>query len=294
MSDVVDTVSSVGVTEFDIDVADGRRLRVYDTGSEDAAEALTVFWHHGTPNIGAPPHPLFSTRSQHRIRWVGYDRPGYGGSTPAPDRDVASAAAHVSAIADALGIARFAVMGHSGGAPHALACGALLPDRVTAVIGIAALAPFDADGLDWFSGMTNSTANSLRAAVAGRATKQHHQTNAEYDPDMFTPADHAALTGPWSWFGDIVDRALENGLDGLIDDDLAYVAPWGFAPADITAPVLLLHGEQDRIAPCTHGRWLARNCPTAHLRLSADDGHISVLNSAPAALDWLHPQAAPN
>ncbi|MER6812028.1 hypothetical protein ABT299_22400 [Spirillospora sp. NPDC000708] len=119
MSVVIDMVSSVGVAEFDIDVADGRRLRVYDTGSEDAADPLTVFWRHGTPNIGAPPQPLFSTADRHRIRWVGYDRPGYGGSAPAPDRDVASAAVHVIAVADALGIARFAVMGHSG-AVHTL------------------------------------------------------------------------------------------------------------------------------------------------------------------------------
>jgi pimeloyl-ACP methyl ester carboxylesterase len=80
---------------------------------------------------------------------VSYDRPGYGGSTPQPGRDVASAATFTAAIADALGIEQFAVMGHSGGAPHALACGARLADRVVAVVSVAALAPFGAEGLDW-------------------------------------------------------------------------------------------------------------------------------------------------
>ena len=73
---------------------------------------------------------------------------------------------------------RFAVMGHSGGGPHALACGALLPDRVVAVVVGAGLAPYGADGLDWFAGMVPAGVASLRAAVAGRAAKEAHQAIA--------------------------------------------------------------------------------------------------------------------
>jgi pimeloyl-ACP methyl ester carboxylesterase len=136
------------VTETDLELSDGRTLHAYDTGADDAAGRLAVFWHHGTPNIGAPPEPLFSAADRLGIRWVSYDRPGYGGSTPRPDRDVASAAAYISSIADALGIGQFAVMGHSGGGSHALACGALLQERVLGVVVVAGLAPFGAEGLD--------------------------------------------------------------------------------------------------------------------------------------------------
>ncbi|WP_214326558.1 alpha/beta fold hydrolase [Nonomuraea sediminis] len=265
---------------MDLELSDGRRLRVYDTGGS----GLTVYWHHGTPNIGAPPKPLLGVPG---IRWVSHDRPSYGGSTPAPGRDVASVAADVASVADALGIERFAVMGHSGGGTHALACATLLPERVLAAVSVAGLAPFDAGGLDWFSGMADSGVASLRAAAAGREAKQAHEATAEYDPEMFTPRDHAALSGEWSWFGEVVGPALEGGPGGLIDDDLAYVTPWGFDPARIQVPVLLLHGEQDRVVPSSHGRWLAGRCPTAELRLSPDDGHISVLNQAGAALEWL-------
>jgi pimeloyl-ACP methyl ester carboxylesterase len=80
---------------------------------------LVVFWHHGTPNTGVPPEPLFPAAAQHGVRWVSYDRPGYGGSTPHPGRDIASAAVDASSVADALGIGQFAVMGHSGGGSHA-------------------------------------------------------------------------------------------------------------------------------------------------------------------------------
>jgi pimeloyl-ACP methyl ester carboxylesterase len=275
------------VTEFDLTLDGGHTLRVYDTHPNDADGRLAVFWHHGTPNVGAPPRPLFAAAAKLGVRWVSYDRPGYGGSTPSPGRRVASAADYVSGVADALGIGRFAVMGHSGGGSHALACGALLPGRVVGVVSAAGLAPFGAEGLDWFAGMAPSGVASLRAAARGRAAKERYEASAgEQDPG-FIPADWAALSGAWSWLGDVVGPAVEGGPGGLIDDDLAYVAPWGADPARVTAPTLLLHGGRDRVVPPSHGGWLARRCPSAELRLFPDDGHISVLNQGAAALGWL-------
>jgi pimeloyl-ACP methyl ester carboxylesterase len=279
------------VTESDLDLGNGRTLHWYETGAEGAAGRLAVFYHHGTPNIGSPPAPLFPASERLGLRWVGYDRPGYGGSTPRPDRDVASAAGDVGRIADELGLDRFAVLGHSGGGPHALACGAMLSDRVLAAVSISGLAPYGAANLDWFAGMNASAAASLRAATEGREAKEQYEASAGFDPEVFTPADHAALGGTWSWFGSVVGPALENDQGGAIDDDLAYVAPWGFDAAQVRAPVLFLHGGQDRIAPSSHSQWLAGSCPSAELRLRPDDGHISVLNSAESALDWLREHA---
>src|SRR4029079_11001478 len=113
----------------------------------------------------------------------------------------------------------------SGGSSHALASAALLPDRVAAAVAVSAVAPFDADGLDWFRGMAEPTAASLRAAAAGRAAKEHYEATApEADPG-FIAADHQALAAEWSWFGKVVGPALAKGPGGLIDDDLAYVSP---------------------------------------------------------------------
>jgi pimeloyl-ACP methyl ester carboxylesterase len=275
------------VTEIDLTLADGRTLHTYDTGANGAADALTVFWHHGTPNVGAPPEPLFPAAVRLGIRWVSYDRPGYGGSTPLQGRDVASAAACVSAVADSLGIDQFAVMGHSGGGPHALACAALLPQRVLGAVSVAGMAPFGADGLDWFAGMAASGSASLRAAAEGYAAKEKYEASAMFDPDIFTPADHAALSGAWSWLGDVAGQAMEAGPGGLIEDDLAYVAPWGFDPAQVSAPTLFLHGDRDRIVPASHSAWLSRHCPRAELWLCPEEGHISVLHRAAAAMEWL-------
>ncbi|HEX5849276.1 MAG TPA: alpha/beta fold hydrolase, partial [Rubrobacter sp.] len=130
------------VRETNVEAGDGRTLHAYDTGTAGMDGRLVVFWHHGTPNTGAPPEPLFEAADRLGIRWLSYDRPGYGGSTSRKDRNVASAAADVSDVADALGITRFAVMGHSGGGPHALACAALLPERVLGVVSVSGLAPY--------------------------------------------------------------------------------------------------------------------------------------------------------
>ena len=155
--------------EVDLTTADGRVLHAYDVGLTSRSDELVVLWHGGTPNTGAPPEPLFEVARSLRIRWIGYDRPSYGGSSPHPGANVASAASDAGQVADYLELERFAVFGHSCGGPRALACAALLPDRVPAAISISATAPWPAAGLDYFAGMADGTARELRAAARGRA-----------------------------------------------------------------------------------------------------------------------------
>jgi pimeloyl-ACP methyl ester carboxylesterase len=273
--------------QHDIRLADGAVLHAYDRRPSGVDSTLSVVWHHGTPNIGLPPAPLFAAADRLGIRLVGYDRPGYGGSSPRAGRSIGSAAADVAAVVDAFGIGEFGLMGHSGGGPHALAAAALLPDRVIGAVAVSALAPFDAHGLDWFAGMSAAGEATLRAAAAGRAAKEAYEATATDADPGFTAADWDALAGEWGWFDSVVRPALAGGPGGLIDDDLAYVAAWGFDPSAITAPVLLLHGEDDRIAPIGHAEWLAHRIPMARMWRSAGDGHISVLRQAESALEWL-------
>jgi pimeloyl-ACP methyl ester carboxylesterase len=284
------------VTEADIRLADGRTLHAYDTRADGIAGSpgssgspVAVFWLHGSPNIGSPPEPLFGAAEANGLHWVSYDRPGYGGSSPHDARDVASAAADVAAIAEALGIGRFAVLGHSGGGPHALACAAQLPDRVIAAVSMSAPAPFDADGLDWFAGSSPGIAAENHAATGGRAALQAHW--AEVEPEamgaFFTEADMAALGGSWSWLAGVAGQAIEQGNEGYLEDTLAGVRPWGFRLDAIRVPVLVMHGAKDKMVPCAHGQWLAAHCPAAELRIVANAAHITVLDSAPDALTWL-------
>jgi pimeloyl-ACP methyl ester carboxylesterase len=273
--------------EIDALTADGRMLHGYDVGPVGRPDELVVLWHHGTPNTGSPPEPLFEAARALGIRWIGYDRPSYGGSTPHPGATVATAADDVRRIADRLGVGRFAVFGHSGGGTRALACGALLPDRVLAVVSVSSPAPWPAPGLDYFAGMSDGTARELQAAIRGRTALEEVLASSEFDPQSFIPADYAALEGNWSWFKGIVAAATANGFGGMVEDDVSAMAPWGFDLTEISAPTLIMHGTADRMVPSSHSEWLAAQCPTAELRLQSGEGHISVLNSATDALAWL-------
>ena len=273
--------------ERDVLTTDGRVLHTYDLGPTERSDELVVLWQHGTPNTGAPPEPLFEAARPLGIRWIGYDRPSYGGSTPHPDATIATAAADARQIADQLGIGRFTVFGHSGGGPRALACGALIPDRVVAVVSVSSPAPWPAPGLDYFAGMSDGGARELRAAARGRAELQEVLAANEFDPESFIPADYAALEGSWSWFNGIVEAATANGFDGMVADLVGAMAAWGFDLAAVSAPTLIMHGTADRMVPSSHSEWLAAHCPAAELRLQPEAGHISVLDSAPSALAWL-------
>jgi pimeloyl-ACP methyl ester carboxylesterase len=274
----------VSGSERDLRLEDGRTLRVYDGGGADAAHAFTVVWHHGSPQTGALLEPLLSAAAHRGIRLLSYARPSYEGSTPRPGRDVASAAADVAQLADTLGVRRFAVMGASGGGPHALACAALLSDRVTGVVSLAGLAPLT-DEFDWYAGMVSDGA--LRAAAAGREARARYADSDEFDENSFTVADWEALSGAWATLGADAVRAGAAGPGGLIDDDVAYVAPWGFDVTRIDAPVLLVQGGEDRVVPPAHADWLLRQCRRPELWFRPHDGHISILDACPLAMDWL-------
>jgi pimeloyl-ACP methyl ester carboxylesterase len=269
--------------ERDVRPADGRLLRVHDTGG-DSPNALTLLWHHGSPQTGALLDPLVEAAAARGIRLVSYGRPGYGGSSPHRGRDVASAASDVAQIADALGLGRFAVMGASGGGPHALACAALLPDRILGAVSIAGLAPLT-ESFDWYAGMVSDGA--LRAAAAGREARERHAATDEFDEDSFIAADWAALRGAWASLAADAGRAGAAGVDGLVDDDVAFAAPWGFEVSEIDVPVLIVHGGRDRVVPPSHAHWLVQHCPSSELWLRPRDGHVSILEAGPLAMDWL-------
>jgi len=272
------------ITETDISLADGRTLHVYDTGPADAD--VTVYWHAGTPQVGLPP---LAAVDRTDIRWIAHDRPGYGGSTVRPGRTIADVATDAAAVLDELGVARCAVLGSSGGGPNALACAALLPERVIGVACLASLAPFDAEGLDWFAGFAPSGLRELRAATQGAdALRAHLAAAGDGPPDWLNDKDvdmFSGRLGPWLIRSST--EGMAKGVDGFVDDDVAAVSPWGCDPTGIDVPMLLLHGDNDRGVPFAHGQWLADHCPTAELRRFPGDSHISVLAHIDQAVDRL-------
>jgi pimeloyl-ACP methyl ester carboxylesterase len=252
----------------------GRALRVVEDGDPDGAPVLV---HHGTPGAGTLFGPWVQDAAARGIRLISYHRPGYAESARDPGRSVGSAAQDVAAIMDALGIERFATWGSSGGGTHALACAALLGDRVAACASIASLAP-RADGLDWFAGMGDPSV--VRAAIEGEPALRARLSQPAGSDDVsavFGPADQAVLERPLgAYFADGFEVGLAGGIDGWVDDELAYVGDWGFDVGDIGVPVQLWQGRQDRMVPYAHGVWLSRRLPRVDVRMSPDDGHITL------------------
>ena len=272
------------VSERDVTLPDARVVHTFDTGADSGASGLAVLWHHGSPQTGALPDPLRAAATDRGIRLLCYGRPSYGGSSPHPGRSIGSAAGDVAQIADAAGVDRFATMGTSGGGPHALACAALLPDRVVATVTLAGPVPYTSD-FDWYAGMV--APQGPRTAVEGREARARYAEVEEFDENCFSAADYDALEGAWASLGADAGRAGRAGPDGLIDDDVALMSPWGFDPTKINAPILLVHGGEDRVIPVSHSEWLVWRLPAAELWLRPRDGHISVLHAVPVALDWL-------
>ena len=266
---------------------DGRQLAVLDAGPE---EGPAVFACHGTPGSALLWRGAVEDAESRGMRLISYDRPGYGGSGPHTDRRVADAAGDIAAIAAALGIDRFAVEGGSGGGPHALGCGALLSDRVVGVACLAGVAPYPAEGLDWLEGMGQDNLDEFAATVAGRETLEpflRKQADAMLaaEPEeladalrsLLSPVDVAALTGEFAeYLVAATHRAIGVSLEGWIEDDFAFMHPWGFELSDIGVPVHLCQGGEDRMVPMAHGRWLAERIPGVEAFLSDEDGHLTI------------------
>jgi pimeloyl-ACP methyl ester carboxylesterase len=265
---------------MDVTLADGRTLEVHDAGGDGPV----VLWHNGSPHTGALLPPVVDAARARGLRLVGYARPSYGGSTPDPSRDVARAAGDVARLAEALGIGAFAVMGASGGGPHALACAALLSERVTGAAVIASPAPYT-EAFDWFAGMQDP--RGLRAGREGREARAAHAEREEFDQESFVAADWAVLEAEWAPLGQDAMAAGQAGPDGLIDDDVAFTRPWGFELEDVHCPVLVVQGGLDRVIPPSHADALLRALPNGELWLRPRDGHVSILRAVGVALDWL-------
>jgi pimeloyl-ACP methyl ester carboxylesterase len=270
-----------------ISLADGRSLQYQVSGPDDG---LPLVFHHGTPGSVTQLRALQRAALARDLRLVTYSRPGYGESTRQQGRTVGDAAADVSGLVEHLGAAGCLVAGWSGGGPHALASGALSPDLVAGVLVISGVAPYGVDGLDFLAGMGEQNVEEFGLAVKGAEALQPYLEEeavglrAADGPGLVTAlssllpdVDRAVLTDE---FGDDLatnaHEALRLGVDGWLDDDLAFVRDWGFDLDAVRVPVSLWQGSVDLMVPFAHGEWLAAHVPGVIAHLEEGEGHLSV------------------
>ena len=260
-------------------------------GPADASGLL--LFHVGTPSAAAVYPGLVAAAATHGLRTATYSRAGYGRSSRRAGRSVAVEAAISEALADHLGHGEFFTMGWSGGGPVALACAALLPDRVRACLTLASLAPRAEAGEEawasWFpaeqraewdaltSGDTSSLVGEFEDAVRIFSRMTARRLHA-----VGGPPDRLAVTldNKTEIVPHLIKsmrRAVMNGYHGYLDDNLAQGRDWGFRVADIRVPVVVRHGELDRLVNVGHGRWLAEAIPGARGVFFDDAGHGSIM-----------------
>ncbi|MEU2159379.1 alpha/beta hydrolase [Streptomyces sp. NPDC019396] len=272
-------------------LADGRTLEYLVAGPTDGTPLVL---HNGTPSAAMVYGQTVATAARHGLRVVVHSRPGYAGSSPKPGRTVAAVASDVAAILDELDADRFLTVGWSGGGPHALACAALMPGRCLAAATVAGVAPYGAEGLDWMGGMGAENIKEFGAAAAGQeplaavlntqasslAEVQAHQIVAAMS-DLVSDVDRKVLTDEFAdYMAAMFREAVSSGIAGWRDDDLAFVAHWGFGLDTIETPVSVWQGAEDQMVPYAHGRWLASRLTGSTVHLESNEGHFSLVLNA--------------
>jgi pimeloyl-ACP methyl ester carboxylesterase len=267
---------------------DGRAFEYSASG--DPGHELLVFCV-GTPSAVVDFPYIANAAAARGLRSVICSRPGYGGSTRNEGRTVANAASDTAALADHLGAERFLVAGWSGGGSTALACAALLPDRVRAAVTMAGTAPPVEAGEVWTTWFQPAQVDEIGALT--------RKPPAELAPEYVQGAKQfAALTGEQltlsenqsaadkaalievpevaEWLAQSIKSAVSSGIWGWLDDDLAWANPWGFEMADIRVPVIVRHGDEDGFVSIEQGRWLAAHIQGARLDEMPGGGHTTV------------------
>jgi pimeloyl-ACP methyl ester carboxylesterase len=269
---------------------DGGTVEYLVDGPPDAPGLL--LFQLGTPSAAVVYPGLVRAAAAHGLRTATYSRGGYGRSSRRPGRSVADEAAISAALADHLGHERFLTAGWSGGGPVALACAALLPGRVPACLTLASPAPRveagdeawarwipDEQRAEWdtlASGDPSSLIADFEEAVRIFSRMTARRLRAAGGPPDPRAIEHHHETEIVPFLIKSMRRAVLHGYHGYLDDNLAEARDWGFRVRDIRVPVVVRHGELDRLVNVGHGRWLAEAIPAARGVFIADAGHGSI------------------
>jgi pimeloyl-ACP methyl ester carboxylesterase len=269
-------------------LAGGRKLAYTEHGDPHGA---AVLYFHGTPSTSVEWRLWDADELCRRLglRVVTVDRPGVGGSDHQPGRRMSDWPADVVALADHLGLDRFAALGYSGGCPYAVACAALLPERVTQAVLVGVVGPFDEPGLT--DAMTPRNLQLMKTcrdrAALGRLLLRLMALLARAAPRRFVQQALAALPTPdqavlvqadrQEMFLDLLRDTQRTGPAGAQHDMALMASPWDFDPAAVRAPVLLWHGAADHNATVAMAQHLDTVIPNSTLTLEDGDGHLSIV-----------------
>jgi pimeloyl-ACP methyl ester carboxylesterase len=275
---------------------DGRTLAWRDYGQDDGRPVL---WFQGTPGSRYSRHADESVYDRLHVRFIVFDRPGFGASSRLPDRGVAVVADDAAELLDHLGLASVHVGGGSGGGAHVLAVGACHPERVVAATVVAGGSPYEEEAdLD---GLIDLNRDAWHAAQEGwealHAFSAPVREQILADPlagfrsimDSAPARDQTVIEDP-AWqriFIESMTEALRPGAEGWVDEQMALLPPWDFDPTAVRCSLTWWHGEHDANTPIAAVRRLLDRMDGVDLRVWTDAGHLEFFHRYEAILEEL-------
>ena len=277
-----------------VHTAGNREVSVYDYGDPAGAP---VFALHGTPACGAG-FDLSEVPARERgLRIIAPDRPGIGHSTAVPLPAVADYAPEFAALADALEISRFTLLGYSGGGPYALAVAAALGERVQSMSIIAGAGEIGtwATLSDLARSDRQLTWLALHVPIAARVTLRTAELLARVAPRValwsaeegMGASDRAvmsALGSPRQSLA-LFTQALTHSSAGVVEDYARLGRPWNVDLSRISVPVHCWHGTADTFVPLAHTEALLERLPQARLTTWPGEGHLALITHVEEVLD---------
>jgi pimeloyl-ACP methyl ester carboxylesterase len=262
---------------------DGRVLAYAEYGD---LRGKPVFFFHGTPGARFF-RPSDEITARLGVRLITTDRPGYGESAFQPGRRILDWPGDIAQLADALGIVKFAVCGHSGGGPHTLACAYALPERVSTAVTVSGAGPVDAPGategltpINWFGfkfgqyipwplgrALTSQMFHE-RCMDPAKAMDRETGHRQRADDELIARPEirEACLTSEL--------EAFRPGIEGFAWDVRLITRPWGFPLEDIRVPVNLWHGTTDNVTTVAMARYMAGKIPGSRITICENEAHL--------------------
>jgi pimeloyl-ACP methyl ester carboxylesterase len=265
--------------------ATGRNVAYAQSGVPDGAP---VFYFHGCPGSRLDFHEPYNQEAVtgSTVRVVGIDRPGFGDSDFHRRRRFDEWPADVAAVADAVGIDRFAILAYSAGGPYAIACALAYPERISAVGVVSGVGPAETPDFHRGMGATDAIMARLsrwapmvaRLAVAQarrQAVRAPEKFSSQFDKEL-SPADVAVHRNPGmrQTARNVFVESTKNGVRGVVEDYRVWAERSGLTYPSVQVPVRIWHGDADAVVPMHHAEYVAQSIPTAELTILSGVGHL--------------------
>lgn len=274
-------------------LADGRRIGCAEYGDP---EGLPVIALHGTPGSRLMFALTHEAAREKGVRLIAPERQGYGLSDVHPAPSLTEAAKDVSAVADAYGLGRFALIGVSGGGPFAVAAASANPDRVVLLALAGPVGPVgDLRGQIKFSRWHRLVFERLaHSRVSSRAFFRAVRYMIFERPETayrlllrrVRASDRDILARPEvrANMRAAMREGLRRGVEGAVGDVTLYCAPWHLQLAEIDVPAIVWQGSDDAVVPPSAAFALARQLPNCRLDV-IPAGHYWVFDQFGMILD---------